>query len=207
MHFTLSKVAVKILLNVYCNNGVSRIWCERHHKTTWRSFVAYKMTRNNTVNKYVWIGNRTKSLSDCASVYSYRRSSVVCPMIASHAKTAESIDMPFWVWTPVSPRMGSRSSPREWAILTGGEWRWPIVKYPTVCSKLCKNGWTDRDACSLGCWVRWVQGTMWWGAHWRNQANTIEPSMCGGYMAMSNYFDHLLFHYPWHLQKIRKLSY
>jgi len=32
-----------------------------------------------------------------------------------------------------------------------------------------------------------------WGAHWRNLANTIEPSMCGGDAAfLSNYFDHLL---------------
>jgi len=31
------------------------------------------------------------------------------------------------------------------------------------------------------------------GAHWRNLANTIESSMCGGYAAfLSNYFDHLL---------------
>jgi len=30
-------------------------------------------------------------------------------------------------------------------------------------------------------------------AHWRNLANTIEPSMCGGDAAfLSNYFDHLL---------------
>jgi len=31
------------------------------------------------------------------------------------------------------------------------------------------------------------------GAHWRNLANTIEPSMCGGDAAvLSNYFDGLL---------------
>jgi len=31
------------------------------------------------------------------------------------------------------------------------------------------------------------------GAHWRNLANTTEPSMCGGDAAfLSNYFDHLL---------------
>jgi len=29
------------------------------------------------------------------------------------------------------------------------------------------------------------------GAHWRNRANMIEPSMCGGDAAfLSNYFDH-----------------
>ena len=31
------------------------------------------------------------------------------------------------------------------------------------------------------------------GAHWRNVANTTEPSICGGDAAfLSNYFDHLL---------------
>jgi len=31
------------------------------------------------------------------------------------------------------------------------------------------------------------------GVHWRNLANTIGPSMCGGDAAsLSNYFDHLL---------------
>jgi len=30
------------------------------------------------------------------------------------------------------------------------------------------------------------------GAHWRNLANAIEPSMCGGDTAfLSKYFDHL----------------
>jgi len=30
-------------------------------------------------------------------------------------------------------------------------------------------------------------------AHWRNLANTTEPSMCGGDVAfLSNYFNHLL---------------
>jgi len=31
------------------------------------------------------------------------------------------------------------------------------------------------------------------GAHWRNLANTIEPSMCGGNATLSNYFDHLFY--------------
>jgi len=32
------------------------------------------------------------------------------------------------------------------------------------------------------------------GAHWRNLANTIEPSMCGGDAAfLLNYFDQVLF--------------
>jgi len=28
------------------------------------------------------------------------------------------------------------------------------------------------------------------GAHWRHMANTIEPSMCSGDVALSNYFDY-----------------
>jgi len=30
------------------------------------------------------------------------------------------------------------------------------------------------------------------GVHWRNLANTTEPSVCGSDAALSNYFDHLL---------------
>jgi len=34
------------------------------------------------------------------------------------------------------------------------------------------------------------------GAHWRNLANTIEPSICGcDPSVLSNYFDHLVTHY------------
>jgi len=39
-------------------------------------------------------------------------------------------------------------------------------------------------------------------AHWRNLANTIEPSVCGGDAAfLSNYFDNLEF--PTRLQQVR----
>jgi len=31
------------------------------------------------------------------------------------------------------------------------------------------------------------------GAHWHHLANNIEPSICGGNAALSNYFDHFLF--------------
>jgi len=34
------------------------------HNAAQKLFVAYKMIRNNTLNKYVWRGKRTKSLSD-----------------------------------------------------------------------------------------------------------------------------------------------
>jgi len=39
-----------------------------------------------------------------------------------------------------------------------------------------------------------VHGTVYGsgGSHWRNLANTIEPSVCGGNAGlMTNYFDHL----------------
>jgi len=56
-----------------------------------------------------------------------------------------------------------------------------------------KNCRTDRDAI-------WVvdsdvpkEALLHGGAHWRNLANTIEPSVCGGEAVfLSNYFDHLL---------------
>jgi len=35
-----------------------------YNKTTRKLFVADKVARNNTVNKYVWRGNHTKLLSD-----------------------------------------------------------------------------------------------------------------------------------------------
>jgi len=69
------------------------------------------------------------------AAYCYRPSSVVCQSecrsvtIASPAKTAEPIEMPFALWTGVGPR---------------------------------KSVHIRR------------------GAHWRDLANTIKPSMCGG---------------------------
>jgi len=63
----------------------------------------------------------------------------------------------------------------------------------TLCHELCKNGLTNRVAI-------WVvdsggpkEACIMWGAHWRNLANTNEPSMSGGDAAfLSNYFDCLL---------------
>ena len=51
-----------------------------------------------------------------------------------------------------------------------------------------KNGWTDRDAGRDAVWVVDSGGPMephiWWGAHWRHLACTIEPFMCGGNAAL-----------------------
>jgi len=34
---------------------------------------------------------------------------------------------------------------------------------------------------SFGLWVKWSkEACVTWGAHWRRQANTTEPSMLGG---------------------------
>ena len=62
----------------------------------------------------------------------------------------------------------------------------------TFCRELCKNGWNDRDAV-------WVIGSggpketcVTRGAHWRNLANTIEPSVCGGNAALGNRYIKLL---------------
>jgi len=47
----------------------------------------------------------------------------------------------------------------------------------TLCNKLCKNGWTNRD--NIFCGLGWVEGSMcYMGARWRNLANTSELCMC-----------------------------
>jgi len=93
----------------------------------------------------------------------------------------------------------------------------PIVTDPiawSVCQSVClsvalsqswalQKGWTDRDAV-------WVVHSDWpkepcvrWGAHWRNLANTIEPSMCGGDAAIvPNYFDHLFYNSTWKIFQV-----
>ena len=53
----------------------------------------------------------------------------------------------------------------------------PTVKY---CREVCKKR-LNRSRCRLGCGLRRAQeNTIRWGPHWRNLANTIEPSLCGG---------------------------
>jgi len=48
--------------------------------------------------------------------------------------------------------------------------------------KVTQQG-VESVQCRLGC--------SRWGAHWRNLANTIEPSTRAGDVACVNYFDHL----------------
>jgi len=84
--------------------------------------------------------HRSTALIDAA--YCYRLSSVRCRSVClsvtlvSPAKTAEPIEMPF----------GLRTSPWEWAIFFCGGKGVPLRSIGTLCSHLCKNGWTNQDA-------------------------------------------------------------
>ena len=70
---------------------------------------------------------------------------------------------------------------------------YPVTTIGTLCRELCKNGGTDCDAV----WDAESGGSrescFIWSAHWRNLANTIETSVCGGDAPYvnSSYFDHL----------------
>jgi len=90
--------------------------------------------------------------------------------------------MPSGLWTRVGP---------SYYVLDGfqiphvkgsfeGERGGPLYSIRTVCSELCKNGWSDRD-------VVWEvdsggpkKHVLDWGEHWSHLANSIEPSVCGG---------------------------
>jgi len=48
----------------------------------------------------------------------------------------------------------------------------------------CKNGWTDRDAVWVWTRVSPRKHVLDVSAHWRNLANTIEPSMYGSDAAL-----------------------
>ena len=72
------------------------------------------------------------------------------------------------------------------------QWNTPcITKYN---SDMSGGRYTLSDSAgAITVWSRCWVGCTRWGAHWRNLANKIEPSLCGGDAAlMSNYFDHLL---------------
>jgi len=46
----------------------------------------------------------------------------------------------------------------------------------------------NRSRCRLGHRLEWVQGScIRWDTHWRHLANTIEPSVCGGYAALCQF--------------------
>jgi len=102
--------------------------------------------------------------------------------------------MPFGTMSGVGPtnevciRRMSRS-PCARAILRGGKGR-HILKYRDL-SPWAVQKRLNRSRCRLGYGRRWAEEACRW-AHWRNLANTIEPSMCGGDAAFSwNYVDQL----------------
>jgi len=120
--------------------------------------------------------------------YVYRPSSVVCLSvchdIASPAKTAEPIEMPFRMKTRVWVQgtvcwMGSISRHIREAIFTGK------VADPThawTCSTVDILKVTRQGAEPVRCGRR--LGCTRWGAHWRNLANTTELSACVGNAAL-----------------------
>jgi len=84
-------------------------------------------------------------------------------------KTAEPIEMPFGSWAPVGSANhvldGCPDPNARGAIL--GERTFPSKTH-------------FRELCPLGCGLGWVllrNHVLRGGAHWRNMANTIEPSM------------------------------
>jgi len=90
---------------------------------------------------------------------------------------------------------GGSRSPNAKGQFWAGKGR-PIGKYrdslPWAVQKRL-----NRSRCRLGYGLGWLgpikEACVRRGAHWRNLANAIEPSMCcGDAVFLSNYFDHLL---------------
>ena len=81
------------------------------------------------------------------AIYCYRPSSVVdrSVTVVSPAKTAEPIEMPFGLKTPVGPRnhvLDGGPDPHGKRQFWGER---GVPLYSILCCHLCKNGWTDRD--------------------------------------------------------------
>jgi len=90
----------------------------------------------------------------------------------SCAKMAEPIDMPFGSWTCVH---GSRS-PCKKAIFRERK----CLDMPEDTLSWAVQKWLNRSRCRLGCGLGWTQGSMcYMGVHWRNLANTTEPTEFG----------------------------
>jgi len=107
---------------------------------------------------------------------------------------AKPIEMPFELWTRVSPRkyvLDGAQVPHAKGQLLGK--RHGRACPTTLYRELCKNGWTD--ICRLGCGLECSEGStssvVFAGsmcphqrAHWCQPANTIEPSVCVGAAAL-----------------------
>ena len=105
-----------------------------------------------------------------------------CPNISyesavSCAKTAEAIEMRFRLWIRIDPRKhvldGGSDPPREEAIISENH----MSDYTVAnCTKAA-----EPIEMPFGLWIRvGPRKHVFHGdAHWRNLANTIEPSMFG----------------------------
>ena len=84
--------------------------------------------------------------------------------------------------------MGSRSPMRKGSFEREGAAHRKVWG-PSAVSELCKNGWNDRGHVWDVNWVGSKEAYVLDGvSHWRNLANTIEPSMYGGdAVFLSNY--------------------
>jgi len=98
----------------------------------------------------------------------------------SPAKTVEPIVMPLGILTRVGPRNhvldGAQIRPCEEEILRAKRSR------PTTCPVVDILRATQQGVESLRCGCQ--LGVVGEGAHWRNLASAIEPSICGGDAAL-----------------------
>jgi len=81
----------------------------------------------------------------------------------SPAKAAEVIMMPCEILICVGPKNhvldGSPDPTVQGGNFEGGKWR-PIVTHRDSAMS-CGKKWLKGSRCSLGCWVGWVQGSMY----------------------------------------------
>jgi len=112
--------------------------------------------------------------------------------VVTCAKTAESIVMPFGLWSGNDPRnlkLDGLQIPHEKGQF-GGKGS-PIVKYRdflpwtvqkqlnrSICHLRCGLGWAEGSTSSI-IFARWRQCAHMVGHIWRHLANTIQPSVCG----------------------------
>jgi len=107
---------------------------------------------------------------------------------------AESIDLPFGVWTRVGQRKHEFNRIRQLApmytiSIVFARWRQRTRRHSAVsCAKRlnrsiyrlgCGLGWTEGSTSSI-IFARWRQCAHMGGHIWRHLANTIEPSVYGG---------------------------
>jgi len=134
------------------------------------------------------------------AVYCYRPSSVVCQSVCHSSEPCNcknswtdrdavwfvdscGLKKPCirWGTMRISIQRGNLKGGRDGPLSFEQERGGSLWSIGTFCRELCNNGWTDRDAVSgilaqVGPSKHLLNG----GAHWRNLANTIEPSVCCG---------------------------